>query len=339
MKIFKKITINKEREIQFFNIPILSYGTKYYKDSKKNVYFNLFPKSFKYQVYDELLKITENKHDFIIIVRAGLGEAYLLNFMLDEILHRYNAKKPCFVGHRDFYKELFSLYYPNIPFYTHNINTNFMFNVLDKKYDKYKNCLFNVNPSPLKNLQNLLAQYEKGVVKDNYSYIIKNFNNTKNYKNKQIKYKNNIENIVELKFPNIKNEQFIFVVKDANFVKPLPANFWETLISQLENLGYKIVYNSKDISIQEARYIASYAKALIAIRGGFCEILSTLNVPKHIIYTPCKHNDLKNIVDLFSLKKYPFVNPQTIFEYDTINTKIETIYENIIGGLKIENIQ
>ncbi len=334
MKIINKYKINNENEIRFLNIPIYSYGTRCQHNFEIMEYVELFPKTFKHQVYDEFLKLTEKKHDFIIIVRAGLGEAYLLNYMLDEIFQRFNTQNPCFVGHRAFYDELFSLYYPDIPYYTHNVDTSFMFKVLDKKIDKYKNHIFNVNPSPFKDWAKKLTQLKNGEIDENYSEIVKKFNNVKNFKNKEIHYKKDIEKIVATKFPEMKKKKFIFIVQGANFVQLLPNSFWEKLIFKIEDLGYKVILNTENISLQEARYIASHSKAIIAIRGGFSEILSTLNVPKHIIYTPRRADDIKNMAEIFSLKKYPFVDSQTIYEYDSQNTDLETIYESIIGGIE-----
>lgn len=331
MKIINKQKINNENEILFFNKPILQFGRIEQEEYKEN-YIDIFPKSFEFKALDKILKVTGTQHDYIFFIRAGLGEAYLLNFMIDEIIKRENIKTPCFVCHRKQYKDLFKLYHPEIPFYHITIDTKSMFTALKNRNVKYKKQIVNINPSTLKELQELLINYEKGIETRHYVNVIKSFNNVDKFKYIKPILRNEIRKSVVEKAKDININNFIFIIKEANFIKPMMQEFWEDIISKLKARGYDIFVNNSNLSLDEAFYLAELSKGIIGLRCGFSELLSTINIPKHIIYTECKYHDIKNLQEVFSLKKYPFVNSSSIFEYNTLKQDIESIKTEITEG-------
>lgn len=329
MKIVNKQKINDEYEISIFNKPILQYGKIEQKEYKEN-YIEIFPKSFEFKVLDKILKSTGTQHDYIFFIRAGLGEAYLLNFMIDEIIKKENIKNPCFVCHRKQYEDLFKLYHPEIPFYHINIDTKSIFPVLKNRKVKYKKHTFNINPSTLKEIQTILRNYEKGIETRSYVDVIKSFNNIEKFNYIKPVFGNEIKNSVEKKIKPLNMNNFIFIINEANFINPIKQEFWEDIISKLKAKGYDIFINNPAFSLDEVFYLATYAKAIIGLRCGFSELLSTIDIPKYIICTDCKYHDIKNLHVILSLKTYPFVNSKSIFEYSTLKQPIESIKTEIL---------
>lgn len=330
MKLIEKQKINKEKEIRILNKALVRYGI-FESSGKQEKYIEIFPKSFEHKMLDEILLITGKKHDCIFLIRAGMGEAYLLNFILKELLLKFNAKNPCFVCHRKQYKELFELYHPNIPFYHINIDINKLFPALINRIVKYRGHFFNINPSTLAQVQDLFNRYENKLEKRHYTEVIKNFNNVSVFNFVTPVFSEKIKNSTDLKTKKLNKDNFIFIVNDANFIQKIPHEFWSDLITDLKKKNYDIFINNPDFSISEAFYLASKSKGIISLRCGFSELLSTLNVDKHIIYTPCKHNYLPQLLEIMTLKKYPFVDPTTIFEYDAQINDVMSI-KNIIMG-------
>lgn len=332
MKLIKKTKINNEYEIKFLSLPLVQYGSFESKE-KKEKYFEIFPKSYEAKMLDEILKTTTKAHDWIFLLRAGLGEAYLLNFMLDEILKNKKIKTPCFVCHRKSYKYLFELYFPNIPFYYIDIDIKRLFPMLTKRFIKYKGHNFNINPTTLKEVQKLFNDYEKNIETRHYTDVIKEFNKINNFSFKKPCFKKETETSLIKKTKNLNKNNFIFIINDANFVTKLPEKFWKELEESLKEKGYDVFINSQKLTISEAIMLADKAKAIIGLRCGFSELISTLNTKKYIIYTTCKHNNLPKLEQILTLKKYPFVNKETIFEYNILKDNIEIIKNKILGEL------
>jgi len=88
--------------------------------------------------------------------------------------------------------------------------------------------------------------------------------------------------------------------------------------------------NSKNyplLSYAAAIYLASKAKAIITLRSGFSELLSTLNVPQFILYTKHRFSNIsvEKTCEVHSLQKYPFVNQSLINEF-CINGDLDESY-------------
>lgn len=336
MKLFEKVKIdyknNHEREIRFLNFPIIQYG-KIEENGSVEKYLDIFPKSFEHKELDKILNLLPEEYDYIFLIRAGLGEAYLLNFMLDTIIKKYNLKKPCLICKSKTYVDLFNLFNPNIDSYYNIIDFTRLSHVLQKRCIKYKNITFNINPSTFNEIKQLCANYETNVENRHYTDIIKTFNNIDNFTYKNPIFNSNIEKYIYEKINYLNKDNFIFIINKANFIHNLSYSFWEKLITTLKKYGYDVLTNSPSLSIPEAMYLAAQSKAVIGMRCGFSEILSTLSIPKHIIYTNCKFHDLPNFKDNFSLKKYPFVDKNTIFEYQLFNQNEEELLKKIIRNL------
>jgi hypothetical protein len=329
---FKKIKIANEREIDFCNIPILSYGTKEEPEYTQK-YLKVFPKSFEKQTFSRILKMIAKEHDLIILLRAEMGEAYLLNFMLDEIVKKTHAKHPCIVSPRKEYRSVLGLYWPDIPFYVLNFDIKKYYSILTHRTIQYKQRMFNINPSTLAELRTLLQDYEDQKTHIHYTEAIKRFNGVKDFTPKVAQVSKSIEDLVAVKTKNINKDKFIYIINDANFVEKLPPEFWSDFIEKLKQKGYDIFVNDKSLSVAESYCLANQAKAVISLRCGFLEVLSTVKPHKYVIYTPCRWHKIDNMQEIFTLKKYPQVNKKTITEYDSLKISADAIKAKILGEL------
>ena len=333
MKLIHKIKIKNETEIQILGIPVLSFGTKE-TSSGFEKYINTFPKSKETQTLKHIIKQIPKEHDGIFLMRAGLGEAYLFCYLYSELKEKYKLKNPCVVCHRPIYKDLISLFHPQLPFYHIEIDKGSAFSALIHKNNKYHKVFININPSPLWQLQNLLKKYETQNYPKHYAEAILDFNDAKKFNYTQPIITKQIKEQALEKVKGLNLKKFVFIVPSANFVINLENSFWQNFFKKLQTLGYDIFQNTPNLTIAEAFYIASLSKAIIGLRCGFVEILSSLTVPKHIIYTPCKHINWTDIQEKLTLKKYPFVDEKTILEYDSTKTSLDKIENKILGALK-----
>lgn len=306
MKIFKKVKYREKRIIYLGQIAIAEYCPK--------KYFKLFPKSEEEIMLDKLNKLTNKKHDAIFHLRAGLGEAYIFFCTIQKVLKDNGIKKPCFTSHRSYYSDLCKLFYPTIPFYQVDVPPSELNKALITRKRKYKNIYFNVNPSTIKEVWRLWENYRQGKEKRHYIEILKEYNEVYELVYKQPIISESLKQGALNKIKGINKDNFVFLVPDANFFHSVSDAFWKNIKVLLEEKGYDCIFNSASLTIPEAYYLATLSKGIIAIRGGFCEILSAINAPKHIIYT--KNNvEVPNSLDVFTLKKYPNVNQDSVFEY------------------------
>lgn len=313
----------------FRSISILKHNLS---TAGRNNYISFFPTSREKRILQSITNEIKDDFDCAFIVRAGMGEAYLLNYTIDELITRFKSRKPCIICPRASYRAMFEMFHPNIPFYVTNVDRIEMSLRLEHKNVRYKGCLFNINPFPLCKLKNLLNRYESGTEKRHYSEIIRMYSGVEDFKYVQPLISQTTAQKALEKTSYLNKEKFIFLVPDANFVEKLPSDFWEHLIKELKKEGYDVLVNSPALTLAESFYLASLSKGIVSLRCGFSEFLSILNVPKHIIYTRCKHVNIKTMVEIFSEKKYPYVNANYIREYDALKLNLNEILNNIVNN-------
>lgn len=340
MKIFEKIKYYEQKEIDVLGLALFQYGQRNVQGVKEK-YFSMFSKTFEQKFFNSILNPIYKNHDYIFIVRtAGLGEAYLLNFMIDDIVKNKNIKSPCIVTHRRVYEDMFKLFNPDIPCYVNNVPIGVYNNALVHRFTTYKGIPVQVVHSTIEESTKLFQSYAKGYsvpypekIKemakvDNYTY------KAPIYSDEDIEYVNKIENL------DLNN--FVFIMPEANSILPLSETFWENVCNELRSKGYDIFANTKCgvypfakselLTIPQAMYLASLSKGFVSIRCGLLEVLSTIPVQKHVIYTPHKFNNVSatNLINTSSLKDYPFIDKSNLYEYNTDEINEEQIIKEIV---------
>lgn len=135
----------------------------------------------------------------------------------------------------------------------------------------------------------------------------------------------------KLKKSKININNFIFINTVADSVDVLHTNTIDRIIHSIKVLGYNVFVNNKDqekiFSLKEIFIIAGYAKQIISLRSGLCEILCLHKKPIHSLYTNSK---IKNFLHHYNLHGYKFKN-KYIYEYkinNSFNTQI--LIDNIL---------
>lgn len=324
MRIISKVKIRDEREIWFFDLLLCRYSK-----NKNDKNLKLFPKPYQQNVFDEIIKKVDKKHDGIFVLNAGFGEIYLISFFLEALLKKYKIKNPCFISHREISRELIGLYYPNIPFYLVNRPDKFL--SIKNTNNKYRNKFIHINPCTAFEMMNFWEKYLLNLDSRNYVQVMSNFAKV------QIKNKPNViiddrvkKNAEEkVKSLNLNLNNFVVFFTEANFFSRLDKDVWEKLKLSFLQTGIDVLVNSENFGIQEIYYLVSISKGIVGLRCGLCELFSALEIPKHIIYTKCRR-DVKDILQVFSFKNYPYVKKETVFEYEISKESLTVILEKII---------
>lgn len=343
MQFLKEYRFGKLKEIRCFNYPIVQINHKISKEKEEKI-ISVFPKSFEKKVLDKIIKTISKKHDLVWIIRtAGLGEAYLLNFMMEELNNKYNAKNPCIVSINGYYRELFSMY-SNIPFYKLDISREENHIAFLNRCYKYKGRIFRVHHCTHYESMNLFNnKFSKGLGKP-YPVEIMNMAGAEKYTYVKPNYNHKLITEVNSITGDLDINNFIYIIPEANSVYPLSDNFWNNICQNLRKKGYDIFINTKNgvsnfgrtakLNIAQASYLASLSKGIVAVRCGFLEIVSAHNIPQYVVYTPHRVNPVSasGMLKSSSLKHYPFVNIDNLLEFNIDEMDEDEILKQITKG-------
>lgn len=342
MKIFHKHRYFNEHEITFFNLSLIQYGKRNIENGVVK-YFSIFPKSLLYQFLDRIIALSGDEYDYYFIVRtAGIGEAYLLNFMYKNLKEKYGFKNACIVTHRAIYKDMYRQFLPDVPCFVTDGGI-VPYNVyLTKRFIKYKNKTFQVIHSTLQESDKLFKNYVKGY-DEPYPFEIRNMAGADKFVDNYPVFNEEDKSVVNL-LDGFNINNFILFIPEANNVKPRSDYFWAKLGYELKKLGYDIFVNtckgkcsygySKVITISQFLYLASLAKGIVSIRAGILEYVSLFNNPKHIIYGEHVWHPLSagELMKTSTLLNYPMVDKNLIFEYKPDEKSDSEIIEEIMKG-------
>lgn len=325
----KKRKFLKEREISICGLPIIRYGSRILpQEACREKYIRLFPKGLEHQFLDHIISLIPREHDYIFLLRGnGMGETYLLNFMLEELKEKYRFKNPCFVSHRAIYGEVMSMW-SRIPFY-HDARYGLLewnTHLLRPTY-RYKGRTFRVYHAPVKEARQFFSPEKTSI--HHVDKIARFTGCSMRYLPPIISQEIRESALSKARATGLNLSHFIFFVPEALSTTSVTPTLWETLSAELTRMGYDIYVNAQygvsswgkatRLSLPEAYYLASLSKGIVSIRCGFAEILSLLDVPKHIIYTHYRLNNLtaQQVQQATCIKQYPGVNPASVTEYDS----------------------
>lgn len=331
------------KEIKILGKSVLRKSSYNYVNQKKMA-TEIFPtakivEEVKEDCLHHIVKQAPQDFENIVYIRSGLGETYLLNLYLEQIMENigFDIKKTCFVGSRDTFGEIFKQYNPNVTYKKIKINWDYLCLGINDSYYEHngKKIYFYVNKNFV---YKLMDNYRDGVDKTNFAkkiaelfsinkerLILKRYLPTDIEKSKAIDY---------LWKNKINKNNFIFISQEAVSIEELSDDFWTKLESALREKGFDIFYNSKAVSITQAKIIASLSKGIVALRSGFSETLVELNIPSHVVYTSMKINGIsaQNLLNVYSLKDYPYEITGNVFEYDNETMSEEEILDGILKG-------
>ena len=331
---FKKIRINtrdrKEREISFLGITIIQYGRKETSGIKEK-YLKIFPKCYESKVLDKIISFLpkENKYDHVWVVRTtGMGEALLLNYMMDELKKNWKVKNPCIVSQREVYKELFAMY-TDTPFYVLNMQHDDYSHYLRKRDVKYKGKYFHVHHCTIDESLALVAQFRKGEERRHALDVYREWAGIEKYYQATPTFSEEIRKctLKKIEGMNLNLDKFIFLSPEAKTTKEIDSRFWEKISHIWEKRGYDVYVNTSDgkttfgkstcLGVAEACYLASRAKRIIALRCGFAEVLAAVKERGgiYVLYPRAfKIVEAEEFYRFFGLRNYPFYDKNNTFE-------------------------
>lgn len=171
---------------------------------------------------------------------------------------------------------------------------------------------------------------------DNWqNYLGKNLK-TQNYATPVISEGTTLSAIKKLGKMGLPLENLIFVAPEAQSLSPLPETFWSSIIDTAQKKKYQIFINKSKgdniLTIEEAYFVASHCKMIIALRSGLIDLLCMINKPLRIIYT-IGPSDLPDIQPIYALKEFPFCSKDVV-EYNIHTDSVENINKQIINEIE-----
>lgn len=149
------------------------------------------------------------------------------------------------------------------------------------------------------------------------------------------------------------NKPIIFIIPETTSIQKLDGDFLSKIVGELKLLGYEIIFNTLNeselrlwnkelfLNHEEVLFLSDIAYAVIGVRSGLFDIISSTKSKKFIVYYGMPHRGqgldpltCDEVKRAFSLMKLPFVNKQNIFEYDGEKNTKKEICEHIISVIK-----
>lgn len=343
MKLFEKIKINtkegKSREIRFLGISVVQYFEKKYDNSYKK-YLNLFPlKSFKDMYFEYILKDIDSEYDDIYFLRTGSGECYLLMYFVQLWCKKNGSKKPIFICNKRYHKEMFNLWNSNINAVFVPMKVPIFDSLFSKIKTKYRghNVYTFLPKSIFIELNNTIRKNNS----HNLEFILNKLKINKNELKSLSEIKASQEKIQEL---GVNPEKFVLISPEAFSCCNLDKEFFLDLFKSLNLKGYDIVLNSNEDwgnnsfvkkfygTFTDLYNIGSFAKAIITIRSGLSEFLSSCNCHQFVIITDLPSYNLSStdIETSYDMRLLPFINKEKIHQYNINKWNLNDIKEDLL---------
>ena len=324
-------------KFSFFGIPILSseISNPFFHKEKIKL-FNIIPilklniKKRQQNRYLELITSEYPEYDCYYTFACNCGELFWFLCHFKEINARYSPQKPLIICDKARMLSICKMFeniikVPSILF--EDYNSLFLDEVTNYKNKKFISILN----------QDYFNNYADINICKKGEHYYKLFRDKLNIQKPALLPNDNeigSEKIKSLAKDVLQNN-FIIITPDAVTLNPLGQYFWTELCKNLNNLGFKIFLNvesrkdtipaegiiSAFLTIEETYELAKYAKAVIGLRSGLLEILSTTSqVPTFAIYNSYREwlpNKMspQEAIKGFTLKSLPNIQPEKIYEY------------------------
>ena len=291
-----------------------------------------------------------------ICIFSHSGETFLSMYHMKEYIEKNQIKNPVFITNREYNTNITKMFFPEIP----SIKIPNIFYGLYAQFftiSKIKDYSIRIY-IPITHFIQFENSINNSEAKHFYSEIIKTMNVSSEITALPVISEENKEDAeAKMKLIGLK-KPFIYVCSDTLSSDTYNIRFWEKLhielfkLNQKINDGYDIFYNtlpSKSqntyfkhcyLSFAQAKYVASQADIIIGVRSGLMDIIANTTSKIFCIYFPF-YKRAKYLVDLnaekviqgFSLKQLPNVNPDNVYEYNTEQMQQDEIINEIISHI------
>lgn len=352
--------ITTQWNLRLFVFPLLKSRIKnVFLQSKETLYFFGLIPICRYNIINRVKKnfmktviAKYPEYDNYIVFQSGCGEIFWAFSHLTEFVRTNNINSPLIVCHKKILKEVYNLFSNlNFPIVIEENCTGLL---LD-----YKNTYINKNFIVPLNYK-YFGNNEKNIIKNGVHYYseLKKQLNVKNNPVLDMKDMKDINDETKVKAKHLTERylmnKFVIIMPEASTIEEMNSDFWEQIISVLEQNGYKSFCNcTKDYSnrytismslpFEELLALTQYSSAIIGIRNGLLEVLSVLSQkPSYVIYN--KFNIFaQNILTAkeaktgFSMLKLPNINPTKVHEYVIGETTLNDICNDIVKTIIVDN--
>ena len=174
-----------------------------------------------------------------------------------------------------------------------------------------------------------MLMYKKSTWIENYRSVLFELSDTRKKEFSWPKLTDAI--VVKLKEIGFEPGRSVVISPYANTLAGLDVNFWKKLVRELQNKGFKCYTNVTasekeiegtgrlEIDIEYIVKVVEFAGYFIALRSGLCDIVSSANCKKIVLYTQEKFETIK-VIDFYSLKQMGLcddaVELEVTYDYD-----------------------
>lgn len=144
-------------------------------------------------------------------------------------------------------------------------------------------------------------------------------------------------------------KRFVYIAPEAQSNGTYNCRFWNLLATELYKKGIDVCFNvlhnnqlnqygkTGYFTLSEAQYVASKAIAVVGVRSGFMDVISTFAQKIFCIYFPFYDRgkdlpflEVEKVKHAFSLKTLSLVNPRKIYEYSFDEMEEKQLIKSII---------
>lgn len=275
-------------------------------------------------------KFGENVH--IIFMMGATGDTYIQLRIIDSYIKEKQLTNYVLAGYAPGISGLLPLF-PDKKFYSMR---DYLTNAIQKAYMLLGKEYLNITimfpwTYTLYFNRCRIRMTERFHFMDTYRWYVLGLNN--NFKLVEPKFLPLTEGLKDkFKTLGIRNGKTIILAPEANSVTTLNQEAWKLIISDLKRMGYTVLINAKEdnygcksiyVTYSEYEALLSYAGYFIGIRSGLCDIISSVNCKKIIIYPEkakeVNYSEHRSEIEFCGLKIMGLVE-----ESDTSLIEIET---------------
>lgn len=242
-----------------------------------------------------LRKIIDKKYNKVFILKSNLGEAYLfLKYILNGLIEK--TDKPLIIATKKYHLNLINMIVPNID---KKLVQSLKYETNKKIYTVDNQQIYVAFP------MKFYIDTEEKIKQGNCHYLSEMYNffriSRENILNtNKIKISIHVEKLIDDYLEENNIDKFIFLSTDATTCESIDSEFWDKLEEQLK---IKIIRNKREMTIEEAYYLAQKSVATITLRSGLSEILADVNNLHIILYTKFKKRYRFDVISEMKVSK------------------------------------
>ena len=268
----------------------------------------------------------------IIVLRGATGDAFLQLLYLDEFIRQKKIKNYILTGDASGIKGLIQVF--DVPQYVpadhYEIDCLERYSLFCNDPDLNIHFMFTWNYVRNSFNRCRVRMLDGFSFIDTYTFFSLGLTGEVQYRKMHFKECDEDDHFKWKKLGAVKGRTVI-ISPEANSVSMLPIWLWNAIISELEKKNYVVLlncdhpngYKAKDVffSYYESKGFLEYCGAFLAIRSGLCDIVSTCECKKIILYPEKMHSvnysEHRSEMEFSSFEYMPFAYKEDLHEIST----------------------